>query len=94
MFPLNQTFNPAQNQSRFTQRSGLLQIHFKLRHPIVNFVRVHQHLLHAPGAFVFGRNDVGVAQIAGGGVEASIRPVTPSLEDVFIARLARKEQAA
>ena len=31
---------------------------------------------------------------ARGVAEASVRPVTPSLEDVFIAQLARKEQAA
>ena len=35
-------------------------------------LRVHQHLLHAPGFFVLGGHHVGVADIAGVGVQAKM----------------------
>src|ERR1039458_3773380 len=59
----------AQTQKWFTQLAGLGQVHIEFGHPIVEIVRVHQHLLHAPGFLVVGRNDVGVTGIARIGIE-------------------------
>ena len=51
------------------------EIDRELRHPVVGFVGVNEHLRDDPGAFVLGRRDVGVAQVAGLGVEPQVAVV-------------------
>lgn len=57
--------SPRTSRSTGSEAARERRVHLKLRHPVVMPVRVHQHLLDAPGARILGGEDVGMAEIAG-----------------------------
>src|SRR6266404_5754755 len=76
LFDGGQRFDASQPKGRLACGSGLGQVHFEFGHPIVLLLRIHQHLLDAPGTLVFSRDHVGVPHVTGIRVEAEMRMFT------------------
>src|SRR5207253_1414552 len=67
-----QSAKPPEAESRFTRRSGLGEIHVEFGHPVIVLVRIDEHLLHFPGAFFFGGNNIGMTKVPRVWIEADI----------------------
>ena len=57
----------ADHRSQCRPRGG--DVHAELSHPIVVAFGIDEHLLNAPGALVFGRENISMADVAGFGIE-------------------------
>src|SRR5437879_2057930 len=68
----NEAADPTQGPHWLRALAGLSQIHFEFGDPVVVLLGIDQHLLHSPGAFVLGRRDIRVAQIARVRVETNL----------------------
>jgi hypothetical protein len=80
-FASDQAPKPPELEHGFAGFAGGGEVDVEFGDPVVGFGGIDEHLLDAPGALVVGGRDVGVADVAGFGVDGN-RRLTLSLKDL------------